>query len=745
VRATTHTTSAAPHTPASRTGATRSDSASLHPPSYGIGFADRAQERVRAQERISEPGEAGEREAHGLAQRFLTAHRGIGAAETPAAFGRFTGHDLARVRIDRGERADAQARALGADAFTLGDHIAVARGDASADVLAHELAHVVAQRAQPALASTLWRTPPKSGAQRSKQAQTAGKPKKKPVPPPTPPPKPAATKPAAPAKPASTQAAPKTAPAKPPAPASATPKDPVPFAHPFILAGLPADVINRDVTDRYPELRLNGSEWYGAWSLGWSLLNPLMQPPVVQGGDATPGKWAQDYTRFGKYATALQRLTPGKGDPYLDVASLLTGTRVEDWISHDRVLSEGLKQYWWQAGLGLLLAQGVYSGIAHHQNQDPGAVGSLQTDPTYRHFQMLTGLAGIGAKSKFLTLGGNPLSFTPPLANEAALPSSGPLSSGIPGSGLSLDFQKGVGGGQGGHRYTFGMPFNLGRQIRPDKAGEPKSPLELGLWGSYDEVSPTATQLAAGTSEPSKTYSFGALGGYDWLGGLDYRYRQSGGLEMHQGSLGLGYLSRDPKDALEAGRVSFPRFGVAGSYASWSGANDSVFGPRLGADGGEAGRFSPYLDLNVDLGSKYQLSFGAQGSVGMRSAEGFQAWLDGLRFSAALQNGTSDADRKRIELAYSLNRYEWLDPSSPLMHGLMLKGQWGPWFGGAQVNWMQGGLEVLQGGPYERDFAASEDPLRDVSLLFNVGYRFEPFKYLWGAGRDGFYKDKSKR
>lgn len=727
MRAATHTPSKAPPSKAPpkdgvQASAARSESASLQPPRYGIGHADRAPER------ISHPGETGERAADAVAQQFLAAHRSVGAEETPAAFGRFTGHDVSSVRIHRDTRADAQARALGTGAFTLGEQIGVASGEHRPEVLAHELAHVVAQRAESAHASTLWRKPPSGDAERRKQTKTAGKPKQKPA------------APQAPAK------APAASAAKPSAAASAaTGPAPLPFVHKFFLLGVPGDLLNRDLGKRYPELRLNGSEWYGAWSFGWALLNPLMQPPVVKGGDATPGQWSQDYTRFTKYVSALQKLTPGKGDPYLDIASLATGTRVEDWLGHDRVFPQAFSEYWWQLLLALAAAQGAYSGYAAYKNQDPGPEGTLQTDPTYRHFELLTGLAGLVLKSKFLTLGGNPLSFAPAISNEIALPSSGPLSSGIPGAGLSLDFQKGV--GQEGHRYTFGTPFNLGRLIRPDEAGKPKSGLELGAWGSYDEIAPTATQIGAG-SEPSKTWSVGALGGYNWLGGADYRFRQTGGLTMHQGSLGLGYLPREPGDVLKAGPVSFPRFGVAGTYTDWSGASGSVLGPRLGGDSGQAGRLSPYLDLGFDLGAGRQLSIGGQPSVTFRSADSFQAYLDGLRLTAALQQqakGASDADRKRIELSYSLNRYEWLDPNSPLMHGLMLKGQWGPWFGGAQVNWMQGGLEGLEGGPYARDFATSTDPLRNTSLLFNFGYRFAPFDYPWGVNREGFHKNKPKR
>jgi hypothetical protein len=711
MRTSAHRSSAATHEPSSRASTTShsrprsNEAATARPPSYGIAFADRTASR------ISDPDETHERSADRLAHSFLASNSSVSASDTLAAFGRFTGHDLSRIRIHHDDLADAQARALGTGAFTLGDDIGIARGRSSAAVLAHELAHVVAQRSRPELAHTLWREPPKDEEEKAKQKQTAGKPKKL---------DPPAKKLEAAAKPGASK------------PASGKPGDPVPFVHPFILAGLPGDLLNRSLTDRHKELRLNGTEWYGAWTLGWSLINPLLQPPVVQGGTATPGKWDQDYGRFSKYVSALQRLTPGSGDPYLDVASLATGTRVEDWISHERFLKEALPKYWWQALIGLALAQGAFSGYSEHENANPGAPGSLATHPVYRHFGLLTGLAGLATKSKFLTLGNTPLSFGMPIGNEAGLPSTGPLSAGIPGAGLTLDFQKGV--GQDGARYTFGMPFNLGRQIRPDEAGKPKSPLELGLWGSYDHLVPTPTMLAAG-GEPGKTWSVGALGGYNWLGALDYRFRQSGGMQMHQGNAGLGYLPRTPGDALKAGPISFPRFGVAATYANWAGADASTFGPRLGSDKGDAWRVSPYLDLGIDLGRGYQLSLGGQASATFRGGTDMQKYMDGLRVMIALQHqakGTPDADKKRIEASYSQNHYEWLDPNSPLMHAIQVKGQWGPWFGGTQVNWMQGGLEALKNTPYAKDFANSADPLRDLSLLFMLGYRFGKPNYPWG-------------
>ncbi len=670
------------------------DAVAVRPPSYGIEFVDRSATR------ISDPDEPHERDADHLARSFLATHPSSTLGDTPAAFGRFVGSDLSSVRVHQGSRVDASARALGTGAFSIGDDIGIAHGRASASVLAHELAHVVAQRSRPDLRGTLWREPPKDEEELRKQKQTAVKPPEQ-----------------------SSQA---PAPDKPPS----EDEPPVPFVHGHALAGLPGDLFNRTLTTRHPSLRPNGSEWYGAWALGWSGLNPLMQPAPVQGGDATPGKWTHDFTRFTKYASSLYALTPGKGDPFLDTASLLTGTRVEDWLG-DRFVKQGLPEYWPQLLALLMMAQGAYStGMVFKEPDKPGTMAS---DPVFSHFGLLQTLGNAALKSKFLTLGNNPLGVGVPIGNEAALPMTGPLSTGLPPAGLTLDFQKGV--DVPGSRQTFGMPFNIGRLIAADEAGKPKSPLELGVWGGLDFSDPTPAMVDAG-AEPYKTWSVGAHGGYDWLGGLNYRFRQTGGMQMHQGDVGLGYMPREPKDALRAGPVSFPRFGITGSYANWRGANDSVYGPRVGQDAGGAARVSPFLDVDFNLGKGFQLSVGGQASAAFHTdGADPQRYLEGLRLMIALQHlapGSPDADKKRLEVSYSQNNYEWYDPKSPLMHALQVKGQWGPWFGGAQANLMQGGLANLQGGPYARDFAMSPDPLRDLSLLFLLGYRFAAPKYPWG-------------
>ena len=57
------------------------------------------------------------------------------------------GYDFGRVRIHADAQADASARAVGAHAYTVGDHIVFAAGRSPrGPLLAHELAHVVQQR-----------------------------------------------------------------------------------------------------------------------------------------------------------------------------------------------------------------------------------------------------------------------------------------------------------------------------------------------------------------------------------------------------------------------------------------------------------------------------------------------------------------------------------------------------------------------------------------------------------------------
>jgi len=83
------------------------------------------------------------------------------------------GLDLAAVRVHDDPKAAQSARAVGADAYTVGDHIAFASGrhdpstDAGKRLLAHELVHVAEQRgasAQPMLRRDLARPPRAPGA-----------------------------------------------------------------------------------------------------------------------------------------------------------------------------------------------------------------------------------------------------------------------------------------------------------------------------------------------------------------------------------------------------------------------------------------------------------------------------------------------------------------------------------------------------------------------------------------------------
>src|SRR5258706_4625349 len=74
------------------------------------------------------------------------------AADVRTTMERRFGEDLSDVRLHTGPLANDAAAVLGAKAYTLGPHIAFARGsyeprrERVASLLAHELAHVVQQR-----------------------------------------------------------------------------------------------------------------------------------------------------------------------------------------------------------------------------------------------------------------------------------------------------------------------------------------------------------------------------------------------------------------------------------------------------------------------------------------------------------------------------------------------------------------------------------------------------------------------
>lgn len=134
---------------------------------------------AQAKLRLSRPDDRSEREAERLADRAaggaelaslgrqgaparplpagnLLAPLGSGQRLDPSSradFEPFFGHDLSRVRVHTGEGAARSARALQAQAFTVGDEIVFGAGEyrphaaAGKRLLAHELTHVAQQRA----------------------------------------------------------------------------------------------------------------------------------------------------------------------------------------------------------------------------------------------------------------------------------------------------------------------------------------------------------------------------------------------------------------------------------------------------------------------------------------------------------------------------------------------------------------------------------------------------------------------
>jgi hypothetical protein len=116
-------------------------------------------EKLPSTASVSDPGDAGEREAEALAQRLASepAPRWSDTTgqtlspETRSYFRARLGHDLSSVRIHRDEHAARAAHNLSARAFTVGNEVYFAQGQFNPDsrpgrrLLAHELAHVVQQ------------------------------------------------------------------------------------------------------------------------------------------------------------------------------------------------------------------------------------------------------------------------------------------------------------------------------------------------------------------------------------------------------------------------------------------------------------------------------------------------------------------------------------------------------------------------------------------------------------------------
>jgi hypothetical protein len=77
-------------------------------------------------------------------------------------------HDLSQVRVHTDEQAAESARAVNAQAYTVGQDVVFGKGQfapgtgAGQQLLAHELVHVVQQAAQPSLTGQVWREPAKN-------------------------------------------------------------------------------------------------------------------------------------------------------------------------------------------------------------------------------------------------------------------------------------------------------------------------------------------------------------------------------------------------------------------------------------------------------------------------------------------------------------------------------------------------------------------------------------------------------
>ncbi len=100
--------------------------------------------------RVNKAGDRHEQEAHRVSRQVLTSSATTDTSTPPARF------DFSRVRVHTDTKANASARAVAAQSYTLGDHIVFGSGKYAPDdragrqLLAHELTHVAQQSQIPA-------------------------------------------------------------------------------------------------------------------------------------------------------------------------------------------------------------------------------------------------------------------------------------------------------------------------------------------------------------------------------------------------------------------------------------------------------------------------------------------------------------------------------------------------------------------------------------------------------------------
>lgn len=480
-----------------------------------------------------------------------------------------------------------------------------------------------------------------------------------------------------------------------------------------LLGTLLYDLFSGDLRRKHSDLKAKPSASQVLYALGMAGITILTQGPAysVEGDSlVSSDEWSDDSSEFMDHYEQNLKLGIGSPDPWLGMGSFLFGSDVEKLLEHDYFMNLLFDDP--LATLVLLgKTQFVYSMILN-ETFTPGKAGTLENPEWYNHLGIGLGILGAATK-KYTELENNPLSRSIGIGSTVFMPMTGSLSWSTYGGGATFDWKSDPGGGSG-YSLDAGLGLNLGNMIW----SEDSDTASLGVAAQVSASEPTDVMYDAGTRDAMR-YLIGVTGGDEWTGGAQFGRYTTPGFEMNQLDLGVGYKAAKAEDALGIGPLHFTSFGLRGTYADMQAAEEAEglaanYASRFGG-GTEAYalRFQSYIDMMYEISTSSQ--FGLSGQLSVSSLNGDDPYIDGWTASLFFQH-LLDGQLARYELAYSQNKYEWMDEHSMDMHAILARVKVGPWIGGAQFNWANPEqMDKL----YHIDLKAQEDPrFFAVSLMF---------------------------
>lgn len=563
-------------------------------------------------------------------------------------------YDFSHVRVHTGSSAEQSARELNAAAYTVNHNIVFGAGrfapgtQEGKRLIAHELTHVVQNRATLAETPILHREP-------ATKASTAP-------------------------------------------PSSPTTADSVPVRWTWkdlalypLLVDVWKDVVLKEVTPADRKLlSLKGSE--GAAFYAWAMAVGLA-PSSLGGGDK-PKDFSDYLKATSKYAETLTELTPAK-DSIFDPLSRIVGLRVDDYLSSDLFMAR-LKAHSASVVALALIAQGTYSLVqgVKKSNDDPTALeGDAWTQQTGLVKALVSAIFKEQLKApNFFDVG--PLQ----LATHPAF-SAAPFAGGGVPSGVTFERNWDVAGRVREEKY--GLTLNLPKFVKPGDAsasdiGDPSKyrGWQGSVWLTYDSIDPLTVTP---DKQPSYKFKGGTIFGFGGhLGELEAGAQYGGDTGKNLTSWflrgGYGYVAGEKETGLK-------RIGFTATFIDWK--ENNVLAPRSENGAAASGwglKTTPFISTNFKVGGKQTVDASAAisfvtGKVGdAKTSVGVSDVSLGLSYTYLGDSAPGKLPAFKLDLSGSMSRLDWWNPNSPLLWGIQAKGNIGNAFGGVKVMTGAGGI-----------------------------------------------------